>query len=167
MATTLPRRRLTLMAPIEEMSTKFALQKETCKNTVGAQSNTPPPSFRYLGTKIMRRYSRAAGHYIVQGVYFRKNARVTELSVREIANRTNFNIARQSTAVTLMNLAVLDQIQCDYTGKSIGSVTAHPIRKGVNSADYATLRGWIFAVRMAQLADGEAITAETNTWTFS
>lgn len=169
MATKLPTRRITLMAPFEEVSAKFALQSEKCKNAAATnETNTPPPSFKYFGGRVINRKTRSAGAYKINTFYFRKNGRQTPPSSSEIFHREDFAICQASALATLQNLGVYDQILADFRNQSLSeSITPVPIRAGVNSADYATMRGWVFAVRMAQKAQGTSITPTTDTWTFS
>lgn len=169
MATKLPTRRITLMAPFEEVSAKFALQSEKCKNAAATQvRSTPPPTFKYFGGRVINRKTRRAGSYKINTFYFRKNGRSTPPTPNELFQYGNFSICQASALATLQNLSVYDQIQADFRNQSLSdSITPVPIRAGVNSADYATMRGWVFAVRMAQMTQGTTITPTTDTWTFS
>ena len=70
--------------------------------------------------------------------------------------RLNFSTARKSALATLRNLSVLTQVMLDF-GNGV-------TRQSVSPNDYATVPGWVMAVRMAQIAAGQTITPETNTW---
>lgn len=163
MATKVPTRKLTLMAPFEEVSGKFATTKETCfRENLSAE--TPPPTKRYFGARVLRRKTRAAGAYSVTSFYYRKNPVELSLSEDAINARNAFTVANQSAKVTLRNLSAITQINCDFTNKSAGSIVAVPVRAGVDSQFYNSLRGWVVAVRIAQINAGEQITASTDTW---
>lgn len=85
------------------------------------------------------------------------NFRVDAPNASQTAARTNFTIAVKSALATIGNLAVVTRIQEDFYINNV-------VRAGVDPKQYATLRGWIAAVRQAQIKAGDQITEETNTW---
>lgn len=86
------------------------------------------------------------------------NVKIDQPTAADIQRRQNFNISIKSMGATLKNLQVLTTVQSDYAYRVV--------RQGVDPYEYATLRGWVMAVRYAQLRDGQEITATTDTWTF-
>lgn len=73
--------------------------------------------------------------------------------------RENFATATRSANATLENLSVVPSIIVDFKEGTP--------RQGVDPNKYATHRGWVAAVRSAQIAAGQSITPTTNTWTWS
>lgn len=85
--------------------------------------------------------------------------RVAAATVEVLKRRVNFKNAVLSSRNTVINLMVLTQIQQEFLG--------HVVRQGVNPDLYATMRGWVTAVRMAQIAAGQTITPETVDWSWT
>lgn len=85
--------------------------------------------------------------------------RYTNFSSSQLDNMDHFTTASKSADRTVKNPAVITAIQIDWKNATV--------RQGVNPNDYATARGWVFAVRMAQIADGVQITPTTDTWTWT
>ena len=77
----------------------------------------------------------------------------------QLTARENFATATRSANATLDNLAVVPLILVDFKEGTA--------RQGVDPNKYATHRGWVAAVRSAQIAAGQSITPSTNTWTWS
>lgn len=82
--------------------------------------------------------------------------RKTPLTIGEVEQRNRFITAQSSARKTLTSLSVLTKVQEDFTN----GVT----RAGANPSEYATILGWVFAVRMAQILAGQEITADTTSW---
>lgn len=82
--------------------------------------------------------------------------RNTPVKASELQQRQYFAIASQSAAATIMNPAAIAALQADWRAGST--------RKNKDSKAYATLRGWVTAVRLNQLYAEEEITPTTNTW---
>lgn len=155
---------ISYMPVVESINRKFALRKETLgyKPYKGGTYVQTSSGFMGGGTRLVR-----VNDQLVKANYFwmKKFARNSPLSSREIQLREHFTIAAQSAKATVQNLAVLTKIQADFTGTGYPSYPS-PVRtrEGVFSGNYLTERNWVFAVRMAQLANGEQITGETDTW---
>lgn len=82
--------------------------------------------------------------------------RSTQVKQAEIASRDHFRTCTLSALATIQNLQVLAQVNADFAGgKTYGAVSSN---------DYATVRGWVMAIREAQIANGQTITPETATW---
>lgn len=86
-------------------------------------------------------------------------ARSTAVTEGEMTQRENFSNAVRSASATIQNLTASAAVQGDF----IGGV----VRQGVNPNNYATARGWVAAVRFAQIKAGQTITPTTDTWTWS
>lgn len=85
--------------------------------------------------------------------------RRTPATPEERQQRINFSNAVKSSAATLKDITVLTRIGLDWNGSVV--------RQGVNPDNYATVRGWVTAVRLAQIADGQTITPTTTDWTWT
>lgn len=82
--------------------------------------------------------------------------RNTQYKTSEILWQTNFRIACQSAAVTINSPGAMAALQADWR--------AGTVRYNIDSKRYATKRGWVTAVRIAQINNGEQITPTTDTW---
>lgn len=82
--------------------------------------------------------------------------RITDFNQSQRTAQLWLATASQSSAATLMNPAVLATLQADWR---YGTTYL-----GRNSNQYATMRGWVTAVRFAQLNAGIDIQPTTNTW---
>lgn len=76
----------------------------------------------------------------------------------ELARQEQFRIAVKSAQATIMSPSSLQPIQIDIANNTP--------RMGKYYSDYATLRGWVMAVRWAQISAGQEITETTTAWTF-
>lgn len=74
----------------------------------------------------------------------------------EIAWRQNFATASKSAAATVKNPAALNALMTDWRNGAT--------YLGQFSNRFATMRGWVTAVRMAQIGSGIDIQPTTNTW---
>lgn len=74
----------------------------------------------------------------------------------EIVQRQNFATASKSAAATVQNPAVLNALMTDWRNGAT--------YLGQFSNRFATMRGWVTAVRMAQIGLGIDIQPTTNTW---
>lgn len=76
----------------------------------------------------------------------------------QLDQRENFAIAVKSANATINNLSSAAQVVLDFKNGVV--------RVGINPNNYATQRGWVAAVRQAQIEQGTTITPTTDTWTF-
>lgn len=83
-------------------------------------------------------------------------ARSTAVTQSESEQRLNFANAVRSANATVQNLTAKAQITADFINATV--------RVGVNPNNYATERGWVAAVRFAQIKAGQTITPTTDTW---
>lgn len=152
------------MPVVESISRKFALRKEKVGNVPYRGNAYVKTSSGYMGGAV--RKVRVNDQLInVNYFWMRKNARNTPLSTREHEIRQNFTICRASANATYHNLANLTKIQADFYGQTLANgYVGKRTRVGKWAGEYTTIDGWIFAIRMAQIAQGEKITAETDTW---
>lgn len=74
----------------------------------------------------------------------------------EIAQRQIFATASKSAVATTQNPAVLNALMTDWRNGAT--------YLGQFSNRFATMRGWVTAVRMAQIGSGIDIQPTTNTW---
>lgn len=82
--------------------------------------------------------------------------RSTEVTAAELAARENFRISASSALATVQSLQVLAQVNADFAnGVVYGGVTPN---------DYATPRGWVMAVRQAQIASGVQVLPDDTRW---
>lgn len=85
-------------------------------------------------------------------------------SASQQSQRANFATATNSQRATMQNLTSVSKIIADFTGRSDSAYVPVQVRAGVDANDYATVRGWVTAVRLAQIDQGEPITDTTDTW---
>lgn len=85
--------------------------------------------------------------------------RSVPLTQNQMRWHESFKTATNSQRATMDNLAVRVAIQNDWINKAV--------RAEVPSSQYATIRGWVTAVRIAQIQAGVPITDTTNTWEFT
>lgn len=82
--------------------------------------------------------------------------RSTPTKASEIQQRLHFATATQSAAATVKNPSALSALMADWR---IGST-----RYRIDSKKYPTMRGWVTAVRLSQIADDVDIKPTTDTW---
>lgn len=80
----------------------------------------------------------------------------TTINPNEYAQRQHFATACKSAAATIKNPAVLNVLMTEWRNGAT--------YLGRFSNRYATMRGWVTAVRMAQIDSGIDIQPTTNTW---
>lgn len=85
--------------------------------------------------------------------------RSTEVSAEELQIRGNFRIGVLSANTTLKDLAILAQVQADFVNNTIYNRDS-----ALAPSNYATVRGWLTAIRLAQLGAGVPITTTYTTW---
>lgn len=153
------------MPVVESISRKFALRKEKVGDVLYRNGKKKVKmSNGFMGGAV--RKVRVNDQLInVNYFWMRKNARTSPLSDLERTNRQNFTISRASAYATYHNLANLTKIQADFYGTTLANgYVGVRTRAGIWAGDYTTIEGWIFAIRIAQIRQGEKITAETDTW---
>lgn len=153
------------MPVVESISRKFALRKEKVGEKLyrnGTKKVKMASGFMGGAVRKVRVHDQLIN---VNYFWMRKNARTSPLSNREREIRQNFTISRASAYATFHNLANINKIQADFYGQTLaGGYVGVRTRAGIWAGDYTTIEGWIFAIRMAQIGQGEKITAETDTW---
>lgn len=82
--------------------------------------------------------------------------RNTPYKISEIQWQQNFGIACKSAAATVQNPAVLNVLMTEWRNGAT--------YLGQFSNRFATMRGWVTAVRMAQIGMGIDIKPTTDTW---
>ena len=82
--------------------------------------------------------------------------RSSAVTAAEIQRRLDFATACQSAAATVQSAAAASALQQTWR--------AGTVIKGKDPNNYATVRGWVTAVRLFQIENGETITPQTDTW---
>lgn len=82
--------------------------------------------------------------------------RSTQVKASEIQARQEFATAVKSSAATVANVSVLNALMLDWRNGAT--------YLSQDSNTFATMRGWVTAVRWAQIQNGIQITETTNTW---
>lgn len=142
------------MAPIEDVSAKFARVIDTSSNT----AVTGKPNFRWFGAAVRKVNRQGVGVQSKQVFVYRKFARTSQYSADETAAQQIFAFASVWKNMSLANLSIITTIQTNFVN---GTSAA-----GISPRGY-TLRGWVFAVRYKQKEDDPTITPESasyNQW---
>lgn len=131
-------RRMTLMAPFEQMTGKFALQRETCANYYTAGSTSDKVCYTYFGARIVKHRGKKGLSQLMK-FYYRKNPRISDITQEEGARRADFKTASQMSHADFKSLQYIVGIKKAYDANTaVEGVTP-------SSGDY-TVRGWVFAV---------------------
>lgn len=80
-------------------------------------------------------------------------------SSETLQRRLNFKNATLSANATVINLSVLTLVQMDFLNGVV--------RQNVDPKQYATIRGWVTAVRMAQIVAGVDVTPTYTDWSWN
>lgn len=94
----------------------------------------------------------------VNFIAINSNVYDAEATTAQVEQRSNFATATRSANATLNNLSTAALVFLDWKEGTM--------RAGINPNKYATVRGWVAAVRNAQIQQGTTITPTTDTWTF-
>lgn len=140
------------MAPVEDVSAKFARVIDTCSNT----SITGKQRHKWFGAALRMTNRQGVGVTSKQVFVYRKFPRVTAYGQDELTNQTNFAFSSRWASDTLENLSLISTIRNNYT---LGTAAA-----GISPRGY-TLRGWVFAVRYQQKTDDPTITPQSQSYT--
>lgn len=148
---------LVLAYPIESVSRKFALRRETAgeKSVTDAGSGTKTvkiPATKFMGGMVRhRRVMTGTGkieQFTQQSLFVKKYGRSTPIGANEIKARSNF--AKVSTAVAglRVNLTQMSYIQQQWE-RALTDPNIQP--NGVSRIGYENLWDWVFAVQYAGL----------------
>ena len=128
-------RSMQLMAPVESLTGKFALQRETA---VAHSKRKQKPSYRYFGARTTSGYYPHMGGTVSKtSFYLRKWGRHSQFTNTEVAMQTVFGNAVKQANLDLKNISVVQTIKAKFDART--SVY------GVDPRTY-TLRGWVIAV---------------------
>lgn len=131
-------RRMTLMAPFEQMTGKFALQRETCANMMTVGSYSDKVCYTYFGARIVNHRGKKGLTQLMK-FYYRKNPRVSDITQEEATCRVDFKTANAMALADSKSLQYIPGIRKAYSeNTAVEGVTP-------SSGDY-TVRGWIMAV---------------------
>lgn len=154
MATNSTVRTIRFMAPIEDVSAKFARVIDTSSNT----AVTGKISHRWFGAAVRKTARQGIGVQSKQVFVYRKFARQSAYGQNEITNQNYFSFSSTWASDSLDNLSIIATIQANFKN---GVPAA-----GVSPRGY-TLRGWVFAVRYQQKKDDPTIepgSSDYNLW---
>lgn len=148
---------LVLAYPIESVSRKFALRRETAgeKKVTDAGDGTKTvkiPATKFMGGMVRHRSVMTGTgkieQFAQQSLFVKKYGRSTPVGANEVKARSNF--AKVSTAVAglRVNLTQMSYIQTQWKN-ALTDPNVQP--NGVGRIGYGNLWDWVFAVQYAGL----------------
>lgn len=152
MATKQTARTIRFMAPVEDVSAKFARVIDTCSNT----TITGKQRHKWFGAALRMTNRQGVGVTSKQVFVYRKFPRVSAYDQNELTNQSNFAFGSKWASDTLLNLSLISTIRNNY---NLGTPA-----DGVSPRGY-TLRGWVFAVRYQQKVSDPSITPSSAAYT--
>lgn len=152
MATKQTARTIRFMAPVEDVSAKFARVIDTCSNT----TITGKQRHKWFGAALRMTNRQGVGVVSKQVFVYRKFPRVSTYDQNELVNQGNFAFGSKWASDTLQNLSLISTIRNNY---NLGTAA-----DGISPRGY-TLRGWVFAVRYQQKAADPTITPSSAVYT--
>lgn len=147
-------RTIRFMAPVEDVSAKFARVIDTCSNT----TITGKQRHKWFGAALRMTNRQGVGVTSKQVFVYRKFPRVSAYGAEERVNQSNFAFASKWASDTLENLSLVSTIQQNFASGTAAN--------GVSPRGY-TLRGWVFVVRYQQKVADPTITPQSaayNQW---
>lgn len=133
-------RSMQLMAPIESLTGKFALQRETCASRASVNSGAKL-RHKYFGARITTGYYKHLGGTLSKtSFYLRKNGRYNLLTAGERTYQTLFGNAMKQAALDVKNVSKIQFIKSLYD--------AGTIVHGADPRSY-TLGGWVRAAYLS------------------
>lgn len=138
--------------PVESISRKFALRKETVTVKPWRDNQDVQPIRAFMGGSV--RKVRVDGTLInVNRLFIKKNSGQHALNQNEITARQNFTQAAQWVNAAMSDLSALTTNQQKFRE---GLRTGYPM-KGVKAINYTTQRGFMRAVAIKMLVAGEQL----------
>ncbi len=129
-------RSMQLMAPVESLTGKFALQRETCAARSSVASGAKL-RFKYFGARTTSGYYKHLGGTLTKtSFYLRKNGRYNLLTTEERTYQTLFGNAVKQANLDLKNVSKIQFIKALYE--------AGTVVHGGDPRSY-TMRGWVIA----------------------
>lgn len=144
------------MTPVESISRKFALRKETAGDKlIAVGSGQGKLTSKFFGGSVRRYYRAGSGQVMTNVLFFKKYGRITAPSVEELQNRQNF-----SAASKWANAAAKDISAITHNQQIWDELVADPSLScnGVYAAGYGE-RAYLFAYAMSVLATGGTLPA--------
>lgn len=142
--------------PIESISRKFALRRETAgaKSLSNGAKTIKVPSTKFMGGMV-RQHSVVSGNnqrtaFRQQLLFIKKYNRSTPLSTDEVRLRNNFSKVATAVAALMKDLSQISRIQMTYSACLADN---RKTLNGVSVVGYGTVRDWVFAVQYAGLKD--------------
>lgn len=153
---------LELAYPIESVSRKFALRRETAgdKSVSNAGNGTKSvniPSTKFMGgmvryRKVMTGIDKVE-QFPQQLLFVKKYGRSSALKTDEIAARNLFSIVSAGVAVIMKDLMQISFVQQSWD-RALTDKNYKP--NGVSRIGYGTIRDWVFAVQYAGRKESDA-----------
>lgn len=142
--------RITFAFPIESVSRKLTLRKNTASSQMRVSTGTASVSIskqiaRYMGAGVRTNVLNDVGNVKKNYFFVRMNARTSAVTADEIAQRTLFGSACKMVARWKQDLSAVADV--------LNSFKNHLPRKGVTSYGMS-LRKFMFNVAIAVLDDG-------------
>lgn len=150
---------LVLAYPIESVSRKFALRRETAgeKSVTDAGDGSKSveiPSTKFMGGMVRtRKVMTGTGkieQFSQQLLFVKKYGRSTSLNADEQRNRNYFAKASEGASHIMKDLMQISYVQQQWMN-ALNDPNVHP--NGVSRKGYGNIRDWVFAVQYAGLKD--------------
>lgn len=150
---------LQLAYPIESVSRKFALRRETAgeksvSNAGDGSKSVTIPSTKFMGGMVhYRRVMTGIGkieQFPQQLLFVKKYGRSTGLSTDEIRYRNIFADVSAGVAHIMKDLMQISYVQQQWMN-ALNDPKVHP--NGVSRKGYEKIRDWVFAVQYAGRKD--------------
>lgn len=150
---------LVLAYPIESVSRKFALRRETAgeKSVSDAGDGSKSvniPSTKFMGGMVRyRKVMTGIGkieQFPQQLLFVKKYGRSTGLNTDEVRNRNYFAKASAGAAHIMKDLMQISYVQQQFS-LALNDPNIHP--NGVSRKGYESIRDWVFAVQYAGIKD--------------
>lgn len=147
-------KRIEYAYPIESMSRKMTLRRNTASDLTIVKSGEYPVMIkkevaRYFGGGVRETFIKGLGAVKKNYVFIRFNKRNSEPSTDELAARTAFGTAAQVVNAWRKNIAQFSKIKTAWD--------ANATVKGYNPIGH-TLHQWLFLIALALIGAGESTT---------
>lgn len=146
---------LVLAYPIESVSRKFALRRETAgakEVTTETSKKIEIPATKFMGGMVRRRSVMTGTgkieQFAQQSLFVKKYGRSTPVGADEIKARSNFAKVSKAVAGLRVNLTQMSYIQQQWE-RALTDPNIQP--NGVGRIGYGNLWDWVFGVQYAGL----------------
>lgn len=153
---------LVLAYPIESVSRKFALRRETAgeksvSNAGDGSKSVEIPSTKFMGGMVRyRKVMTGIGkieQFPQQCLFVKKYGRSTNVTTDEVKARNLFSTVSAGVAVIMKDLMQISFIQQSWD-RALTDKSYKP--NGVSRIGYDSIRNWVFAVQYAGRKDNDA-----------